>query len=84
MLKGYFKTYNSNEEKCMQRFICQANEECANDIGGQSIFCQLGTYATSFVLERQTGKSFEHLYDAGHNGRKGLNCKQIYLECNEV
>lgn len=84
MLKGYMRTYNSADEKCMQKYICQANEECSQDIGGSSIFCQLGTYATSFVLERQTGKSFEHFNQAGHNGRKGLNCKQIYLECNEV
>lgn len=41
-------------------------------------------YATSFMLERTTGNSFEAFYDAGRRGRSGENCRQIYLECNEV
>lgn len=44
-------------------------------------FCR---YATSFVLERTTGNTFESFYDAGRRGRSGENCRQIYLECNEV
>jgi hypothetical protein len=84
MLKGYVKTYSNEDDKCMQKYLCEANEECSSDVGGQSIFCQLGTYATSFVLERQTGRSFETLYEAGRKGRVGVDCKQIYLQCNEV
>ncbi|KAL7033077.1 hypothetical protein ACKWTF_007480 [Chironomus riparius] len=84
MLKGYVKTYNNDDEKCMQKFLCEANEECSSDIGGHSIFCQLGSYAASFILERQTGRTFESLYDAGRKGRTGVDCKQIYLECNQV
>lgn len=42
------------------------------------------SYATSFVLERTTGNAFEAFYDAGRRGRSGENCRQIYLECNEV
>lgn len=41
-------------------------------------------YATSFILEHQTGTRFDNLYDAGRRGRSGENCRQIYLECNEV
>lgn len=44
----------------------------------------LDRYATSFVLERTTGSRFEGLYEAGRKGRSGENCRQIYLECNEV
>lgn len=84
MLKSYVKTYKTDEEKCMQKYLCEANEECSSEVGGHSIFCQLGSYATSFVLERQTGQAFELLYDAGRKGRSGVNCKQIYLECNTV
>ncbi|KAG5682104.1 hypothetical protein PVAND_011483 [Polypedilum vanderplanki] len=84
MLKGYVRTYGNDDDKCMQKYLCEANEECTSEIGGQSIFCQLGTYAASFVLERQTGRSFETLYEAGKKGRDGVDCKQIYLQCNEV
>lgn len=83
MLKGYAKTYMSEEDKCLQRYLCEANEECTSGVGG-SIFCQLGSYATSFLLERQTGQPFATLYDAGRKGRSGVDCKQIYLECNTV
>lgn len=42
MLKGYVKTTGNASEKCMQRYMCEANTECNNDIGGNSIFCQMG------------------------------------------
>lgn len=42
MLKGYAKTYKNDDEKCMQKFVCEANRECINDIVGDTIFCQLG------------------------------------------
>lgn len=28
----------------MQKYICEANTECNKDIGGNSIFCQLGRW----------------------------------------
>jgi len=42
------------------------------------------SYATSYVLGRTSGSNFEELYDAGRIGRSGFDCRQIYLECNEV
>ncbi|XP_055706391.1 uncharacterized protein LOC129803676 isoform X1 [Phlebotomus papatasi] len=84
MLKSYVKTYKNSEDKCMQKYLCEANSECNADIGGTSIFCQLGTYATSFVLERTTSTAFETFYEAGRQGRSGVDCRQLYLECNEV
>lgn len=43
MLKSYVKTYRGTSDKCMQKYLCEANTECTSDIGGSSIFCQLGT-----------------------------------------
>lgn len=42
MLKGYVKTVGNSSEKCMLKYICEANNECNNDIGSNSIYCQLG------------------------------------------
>jgi len=84
MLKGYVKTYRTAEDKCLQRYMCEANNECVSEIGGSSIFCQLGSYATSFILDRTSDNRFETLYDAGRRGRSGFNCNELYLECNEV
>jgi len=84
LLKGYVRTYRNTDEKCMQRYMCEANTECVREIGGSSIFCQLGSYATSYFLDRTSDSQFEHLYDAGRRGRSGFDCNQLYLECNEV
>ncbi|XP_017041215.1 uncharacterized protein LOC108088074 isoform X2 [Drosophila ficusphila] len=84
LMKGYVRTYRTSEDKCTQRYMCDANTECVREIGGSSIFCQLGSYATSYVLGRSSGSNFEELYDAGRRGRSGFDCRQIYLECNEV
>lgn len=43
MMKSYVRTYRTSDDKCMQRYLCEANNECSKDIGGSSIFCQLGT-----------------------------------------
>ncbi|XP_049537906.1 uncharacterized protein LOC125952478 isoform X3 [Anopheles darlingi] len=84
MLKGYARSTRNSDDLCMQKFLCEANTDCTSAIGGTSIFCQLGSYATSFILERQTGKTFESFYEAGRNGRSGFDCRQLYLQCNEV
>lgn len=47
MLKGYVKISGTTTEKCMQKYICEANEECNRDIAANSIFCQMGRYVTS-------------------------------------
>lgn len=51
MLKGYVKTTANSSEKCMQKYVCEANTECNNDIGGNSIFCQMGRYVKADRLE---------------------------------
>ncbi|XP_037813493.1 uncharacterized protein LOC119604752 isoform X2 [Lucilia sericata] len=84
MLKGYVRTYRSTDEKCLQRYMCEANTECLREIGGASIFCQLGSYATSYLLDRTSDGSFDQIYEAGRRGRSGFDCSQLYLECNEV
>lgn len=42
MLKGLVKTTGATSEKCMQKYICEANTECKGDVAENSIFCQLG------------------------------------------
>ncbi|XP_046968208.1 uncharacterized protein LOC124535860 isoform X2 [Vanessa cardui] len=84
MLKTYVRAFGTNDDKCLQKYVCDANSECSADIGPKSVFCQLGTYAASFVLERQSGGTFEQFYEAGRRGRSGIDCRQLYLECNEV
>ncbi|XP_053679014.1 uncharacterized protein LOC128729452 isoform X2 [Anopheles nili] len=84
MMKGFVRSTRNADDRCMQKYICEANIDCLGAIGGSSIFCQLGSYATSYILERQTGKAFENFYEAGRNGRSGFDCRQLYLECNEV
>ncbi|CAH0400001.1 unnamed protein product [Chilo suppressalis] len=84
MFKTYVRSFGTNDDKCLQKYICDANTECSSDIGPKSVFCQLGTYAASFVLERQSGGTFEQFTEAGRRGRSGVDCRQMYLQCNEV
>lgn len=41
-------------------------------------------YATSYLLQRQSGIGFEALYEAGRNGRSGKDCRQLFTSCNAV
>lgn len=85
MFKGYMKTMNTANDVCAQKFVCEANKECTSETSSSSaIYCQLGTYATSFLLQRTGSAPFEVYYDAGRRGRSGDDCRQLYLACNEV
>ncbi|KAK4887024.1 hypothetical protein RN001_003295 [Aquatica leii] len=84
LMKGYVRSLGTNEETCMQKYMCDANRECIHDVGQTSVFCHLGTYAVSFIMERSAGSTFDVLYEAGRRGRSGDNCHQAFLECNEV
>lgn len=43
MLKTYAKSFTTNNDNCLQKYVCEASTECASDIGPKSVFCQLGT-----------------------------------------
>ncbi|KAI5646362.1 hypothetical protein NE865_01824 [Phthorimaea operculella] len=43
MMKTYVRSFGTNDDKCLQKYICDANNECSSDIGPKSVFCQLGT-----------------------------------------
>ncbi|XP_015511655.1 uncharacterized protein [Neodiprion pinetum] len=95
MLKGYVRSMKSfsgvgraedeGQRGCAERALCEANAECTADTQGQSsIFCQLGSYATSYLLQRQSGVAFEALSEAGRRGRSGEDCRTLFLDCNAV
>lgn len=41
-------------------------------------------YATSYLLQRQSGVGFEALYEAGRRGRTGEDCRTLFMDCNAV
>ncbi|KAK9875660.1 hypothetical protein WA026_009457 [Henosepilachna vigintioctopunctata] len=84
MMKGYVRSMNSLSNECLQKSICEANRECAMDIGQSSLFCHLGNYAASYMIDRSSSTGFRVLYEAGRRGRTGGNCHQMYHECNEI
>lgn len=43
MFKTYVRSFGTNDDKCLQKYVCDANTECSDDIGPKSVFCQFGT-----------------------------------------
>ncbi|XP_078046686.1 uncharacterized protein LOC144475038 [Augochlora pura] len=95
MFKGYMRSLKSfnnvgraedeGQQGCAERALCEASAECVADAQGtSSIFCQLGSYATSYILQRQSGVGFEALYEAGRRGRTGQDCRTLFMDCNAV
>ncbi|XP_066939170.1 uncharacterized protein [Macrobrachium rosenbergii] len=85
MLKSYIKTYETEDDLCMQKYLCEANSDCVDGTGDTGyLFCQMGTYGLSYVLERTTYTPFEIYNDAGRRGRIGESCIEIFNECNEA
>ena len=84
-----FSNFGKGEEEghrgCAERALCEASAECMAELPGtSSIFCQFGTYATSWALQMQSGVGFEALYEAGRRGRSGEDCRTHFMDCNAV
>ncbi|KAK8381527.1 hypothetical protein O3P69_018544 [Scylla paramamosain] len=85
MLKTYIKTYETEDDICIQKYLCEANSDCVHGTGDTGyLFCQVATYGMSYLLERGTYTPFEIFNDAGRRGRVGENCKMVFSECNQV
>jgi len=85
IFKGYINTHKTQDEVCMQRIMCEANRECSQDSPDSGyLFCQLGTYAAGYMLEKSSFTPLDAFTTAGRNGRTGEDCAQIYQECNDL
>lgn len=84
--KGYVRTMRAHNDGCVRKIICEASKECADDLSQPNgVYCQLGTYATTALLQKTTSTPYESLQEAGRRGRSAQTkdeCKQIYT-CSE-
>lgn len=84
MTKGFVKAMSTAEEKCAQKFICEANLDCRNTIEQNSSLCHLASYATVFFLDKSTGSTnINSIQEAGRKGRSGENCVALYSDCRK-
>lgn len=85
MAKSFLRSYNTDDDLCMQKYLCEANQECVNGASDSGyLFCQIGTYGMCYMMERTTYTPFEIYCDAGRRGRIGEDCSAIFTECNEI
>ncbi|XP_035225011.1 uncharacterized protein LOC118197592 [Stegodyphus dumicola] len=85
LLKGYIRAFMTNNNTCVQKYLCEASKEAVND--GREVgylIAQIGGYAASYALETQKAAAFQENYAASRRGRSGEDCKSIYQVCNEV
>ncbi|KAI5701910.1 uncharacterized protein LOC103520236 [Diaphorina citri] len=85
--KTLVKSLNTDDDICLQRYVCEANQECVNALSNttsnkHNIYCQLGNYLSSYLLRNKL--SLSQFSESGRRGRSQENCKEIYLACNEV
>ncbi|KAB7505617.1 hypothetical protein Anas_00638 [Armadillidium nasatum] len=84
MVKSLLKTYSTKDDMCIQKYICEANKECADETGETGyIFCQLGSYALNYALEGKSYTPFDIISDAARMGRIGEDCKVAFKECKD-
>lgn len=66
---------------------CRTHRNYNNSIrnsGHSKIGFDFLRYATSYLLQRQSGVGFEVLYEAGRRGRTGEDCRTLFMDCNAV
>ncbi|GFY71020.1 uncharacterized protein TNIN_408601 [Trichonephila inaurata madagascariensis] len=85
LLKGYIRAFMTNNNSCVQKYLCEASKEAVSD--GREVgylIAQIGGYAASYALENQKSAVFQENYAASRRGRSGEDCKAVYQICNEV
>lgn len=84
ILQGYVKSMLAQDDKCVQRYLCQASKEATRD--GRDlgyVIATVGGYASSYLLDGSKSTSFKSLHDASTKGRSMEDCAKLYAECNE-
>lgn len=85
MVKSYLKTYGTDDDICLQKYICEANRECADETSESGyLFCQMATYSLGYVLESSSRVPFEIISDAGRMGRVGEDCTTLFKDCKDA
>lgn len=83
MLQGYVKSVLTNDDACVQHYLCQASKEARNsqkETG--ALIATVGGYATSMMLN-QTKSADMKLYNEAHSlGRANGDCSRF--TCNET
>lgn len=85
LLKGYIRAFMTNNNSCVQKYLCEASKEAVSD--GREVgylIAQIGGYAASYALENQKAAGFQDNYSASRRGRSGEDCKSVYHVCNQV
>uniref|UniRef100_T1IMM8 Uncharacterized protein n=1 Tax=Strigamia maritima TaxID=126957 RepID=T1IMM8_STRMM len=83
-LKAYVRSMAAHDNKCVQKFLCEANKEAVertNDIGHW-----IGTATSSaigYLLERSKVATGDVIADASWKGRRGEDCAILYSMCSD-
>lgn len=87
MLQGYVKSVLTNDDRCVQKYLCQASKEATRDSRDLGyIIASVGGYATSYLLDsnKSSNIGFKNLYEASMKGRAmGEDCTKLYSDCAE-
>ncbi|XP_054169088.1 uncharacterized protein LOC128966264 [Oppia nitens] len=85
MVKGYVRSILTNDEICAQKHTCEAAARASRE--GRELgylIAQMGSYASSYLLENQKSIPFNTNYEASRQGRNGAECAKLYSTCNET
>jgi len=85
MLQGYVKSVLANDDRCVQRYLCQASKEATRDSRDLGyIIASVGGYASSYLLDSAKSADFKSLYEASMKGRAmSEDCAKLYSECTD-
>ena len=80
-LQLWLKLLSSNSKDCQRKFFCEVNEAASRtSLVGWTLAEVISLGIARLASKSQADK--DHLVLSGQYGRAGLNCTQIYQECN--
>lgn len=78
----WMKSIAANSKDCQRWHFCHTNDQ----ISRQSLFnwqlAEISTLGMAYKLGHQNQTDFKELLLAGQYGRQGLNCTELYEDCN--
>lgn len=85
MLQGYVRSMLAQDDRCVQRYLCQASKEATRDSRDLGyVIASVGGYASSYLLDNSKSANFKSLYDAALKGRSANeDCAKHYPDCPE-
>ena len=77
------RSHSSPSVSCLETLFCESSESCARRGGFSYVIAEMSSLLLSELLPKLKPEQRNRLVLAGKYGRSGVNCSEVYDQCEQ-